>query len=268
MDYYKTLGVEQTASVDDIKRAYKKLAIKHHPDRGGDSAEFKKIVEAYETLSDPAKREMYDAGGHRSFKFAASQFDDAFSSFFNEFDIRSQGQQRTFKNKNVRVRLAITLEEVLAGKEIDAEINMPSGQKIVTINIPPGVRNGQTILFNGLGDHSHATVPAGDLIVDIHVLPHERFTRDGDVLLKTEQITVWQALLGCTVDVVTMDRRTIKLKIPAGTQPGTTFSCKNEGIPNINTKLRGPLYIKVLVNIPVDLTDDQRKLIEQLQKTS
>ena len=185
MNYYNTLGLKQNASDDEIKTAYRKMAMKHHPDRGGDEKKFKEIEEAYRTLSDPEKRRMIDMGvdpnstvgqqggfnqGPFEFHFGSENFQD----IFNNFGFGFNRQQR--RNKSLSVMVAINLEDVLTGKDINAEIGTPTGKKkLVNINIPPGVEDGQQIKYKGMGDHSMPDLPPGDLIVNIRVNAHPTF---------------------------------------------------------------------------------------------
>src|SRR5210317_287054 len=147
MDYYSTLGVNKNASQDEIKKAYKKMSMQHHPDRtGGDDSKFKEINEAYQTLNDPEKKQMYDQFGtadprqrqYRSQNFNAGGFDDIFDQMFSNFGFQ-QGRQSP-RNSTIQAEVSIELEDVLFGKSIDAEIGFRNGQtKLVTINIPKGV---------------------------------------------------------------------------------------------------------------------------------
>lgn len=267
MDYYSILGIDRSASTDDIKKAYRKLAMKHHPDRGGDPDRFKQISEAYETLNDPQKKAQYDnqGQGHAAgfeFNFNSDNLNNMFSQFFGH-------RQHSYrpKNRDVRVAVSITLEDVLTGREIQASLSNESSEKIVTIKIPKGVRHGQQIRFAGLGEDHIASAPPGNLIVEVHILPHERFHRDGDTLLLIEAVPVWDLILGTKLKIKNLENKTIEITIPPGTQFGTMFACAGEGLPNLNTENKGRLLVRVDGTIPLDLTDEQRSLVEQLQKT-
>lgn len=273
MDYYSILGVERSASADDIKRAYRKLAMKHHPDRGGDAEQFKKISEAYETLNDPQKKSQYDNQNNNPFSRQANSFefnfnsdniDDVFSQFFGTRSRYNTPQ----KNRDIKVAVSITLEDVLTGREIDASVSSASGEKVVTIKIPKGVRHRQQIRFAGLGEDHILSAPPGNLIVEVHIQPHPRFHYEGDTLLLIETLPVWDLILGTKLRIKTLANKTIEIVIPAGTQVGTTFACAGEGLPNLNTENKGRLLVRVDTKIPLDLTDEQRRLVEQLQKSS
>lgn len=273
MNYYSTLGVKQNATTDEIKKAYRILAMKHHPDRGGDETQFKKISEAYEVLSDPDKRRMVDMGadpnqqqpnpgqrGPFEFHFGSGNFEDIFSHF------GFGGQSRVRRNKDIRVRVAVDLEEVLTGKDMDAEIGVSGGKKkIVNISIPPGIENQQQIRYRGMGDTSIPNAPPGDLIVGVVILPHQHFARDGDTLICEKTVSAWDAILGSQIEIQTLDRRKLTLRVPRGTQPGTVLSCKEEGLPNVRSGKRGNLLVKIKVEIPRKLSDIQLEKIKEFK---
>ena len=286
MDYYSTLGVGRNASQDEIKKAYRSLAMKHHPDRGGDEKKFKEVSEAYEVLSDPKKKEIFDLGGdpknpqqrnpfnsggfHQGpFEFHFGGNNPEMEDIFGNFGFNFGRRQQVRKNKSLNIVIDITLEDVLKGKDISAEITVPgTGQKkMVNISIPPGIDQGQQIRYEGMGDTSVQGLPAGDLIVNVNVLSHYIFRRDGTSLIYEKPVTAWDAMLGASFDINTLDGRTINISIPAGTQPGTVLSCRGEGLPALNTKARGNLLIHVRIEIPKNLTADQLSRIANLRDT-
>jgi DnaJ-class molecular chaperone len=279
MDYYSTLGLQRGASEADIKKAYRSMAMKHHPDRGGDEKKFKEISQAYDFLSDPQKKQMIDAGmdpnqanqgggfyhqgGGQPFEFhfgSGPGMDDLFSQF--GFGFRNQMR----KNRTVNVQVELTLEDVVFGKELNAEINIPGGQtKVVNISIPPGVQHGQQIRYQGMGDHSMRDVPAGDLIVNVYIRHQPGFTREGDDIIAEQTVNVWQAMLGSTVSVATVDGRTLTINVPPGTQPDTILSCRGEGVPNMRTRVRGNLLIRIKIEVPRNLTKQQLEKIQEIK---
>jgi curved DNA-binding protein len=269
MDYYTTLGISKNASEAEIKAAYRKMAMKHHPDRGGDEKKFKEVNTAYETLSDPQKKQMIDMGvdpnsqhtNYRQgspfeFHFNTGNFEDIFSNF-------GFGGRPMRKNKTLNVNIEVTLEDILKGKVIDAEIGIPSGsKKLVSIEVPPGIENGQQIRYRGMGEHTLKDVPPGDLIVNIFVREHSTFQRQGDMLMIKKFISPWDAILGADITIETIDNKTLTIGIPAGTQPDTVLSCRGEGLPNMRTKVRGNLLIKVQIEIPKNLNSEQKTAVE------
>ena len=275
MDYYSTLGVQRNASPDEIKSAYRKMAMKHHPDRGGDEATFKKISEAYDVLSDPQKKQIVDMGGDPNgqphhgggfnqgpfeFHFGSGNFNDIFGNF------GFGGHRQMQRNKTINIGVDVTLEEVLTGKTLDAEITMPGGKtKLININIPPGINEGQQIRYSGMGDNSIPHLPPGDLIVNIRIMNHPEFRREGDSLVIEKQISVWDAILGCKIEILTLNGKNLEISIPAGTQSDTVLSCRNEGLPNMRSNVRGNLLIKIRVTIPRNISSQQRSAIEQLK---
>jgi len=277
MDYYSTLGVNRNATQDEIKKAYRKMAMNHHPDRGGDEKKFKQISEAYEILSDPQKKQMVDMGidpkrqpqgngfgqnGPFEFHFNANNFDDIFGGFgFGGF-----GNRHVQRNKTISLMVDLTLEDVLQGKNLDAEIAIPGGRKkIINIVIPSGIEEGQQIRYQGMGDNSISNIPPGDLIVNVRIMPHGMFRREGDNLILEKFISAWDAMLGTKIDISTLDNKSLEIAVPAGSQPETVLSCRNEGLPNMRSKLRGNLLVKIKIKIPKITSTKQKDLVEQLK---
>jgi curved DNA-binding protein len=276
MDYYSTLGINKNASQEEIKKAYKKQSMAHHPDRtGGDDSKFKEINEAYQTLNDPKKKQMYDQFGtadprqhqYRSgdfeFNFNGSPFggmDDIFDQMFGGGG-SPFGRQRRASNRPINVAVDITLEDVLQGKTIGMEIQLPTGRtKVVTVDIPQGVEHGQTIRYRGMGEQNIPNIPAGDLNVQIRIRNHPRYQRYGDNILCEAKVNAWDLMLGGKTVIQTLDNKNIEINIPSGTQPDTVLSCKGEGLPNMSTKLRGNLQIKIKADIPRYNEEQRNKL--------
>jgi curved DNA-binding protein len=276
-DYYSILGLSKSASPDEIKKAYRSMAMKHHPDRGGDESKFKQINEAYEMLSDPEKKQMVDMGvdptaqqqgpggfqqGPFEFHFGSGNFEDVFSQFGFGFG----GRRRQNRNKTFNIVIDLSLEEVLTGKDINAEVTVPGGsKKSININVPPGIENGQQIRYQGLGDSSIPGVPPGDLLVNVRVSPHPSFRREGDHLIYEKLISVWDAILGTSLSIQTLGGKNIQVSIPSGTQPDTILSCRGEGLPNMRNKRKGNLLVKISIDIPKNLSVDQLKIIRELK---
>jgi DnaJ-class molecular chaperone len=249
--------------------------MKHHPDRGGDEKKFKEISQAYEFLSDPDKRRIIDMGGDPNsqgggfhgqspfeFHFGTGDMNDLFGNFgFGGF-----GGRPLRRNKSLNINVEIDLEDVLHGKTINAEIGIPNGRKkIITIEVPSGIEHGQQIKYGGMGDSSIPNTPPGDLIVNIFIRPDRRFRREGDSLIHEKSISVSDAILGTSIEIETLNKKNIKITVPAGTQPETVLSCRGEGLPNIRSKHRGNLLIKIKVQIPKNISNELKELITQLK---
>lgn len=366
-DYYNILGVSRDASDDEIKKAYRKLAHKYHPDKaGGDEAKFKEINEAYQVLSDKEKRSQYDqfgqtfeqaqaSGGFRGFEgfrdfssFAEgfgfdfdrrefSGFEDIFGDIFTQagFGTSVRGRRsRASRGEDIQVDVEIDFFEMARGTQ--KELNLykrvkcthclgkgmePGSKKIecptcqgkgkvqtsqrtifgifsqistcsecagegkipekkcqrcggdgrtreyetVKVKIPAGIKDGQSIRLEGLGESGERGGGAGDLYVSVHVKPHEKFTREGDDIWSEEKISFSQAALGDKISVETIEGK-IGLKIPAGTQSGEIFRLKGRGIKHLSRFGYGDHYVKIQVVTPKNLTREEREIFEKLKK--
>jgi curved DNA-binding protein len=274
MDYYTTLGLPRGASDAEIKKAYRSMAMKHHPDRGGDEKKFKEISQAYEFLSDPQKKQIIDLGGdpnaqpggfHQQqgspfeFHFGTGDLNDLFGNF-------GFGGRQQRRNKSLNINVEISLEDVLNGKTINAEVGIPGGRnKMITIDIPAGIDHGQQIKYTGMGDNSIPDVRPGDLIVNVYIGRHQMFRREGDSLIFEKTISVWDAMLGSDIDIITLDKKNLNISIPPGTQPETILSCRGEGLPNMRSRQRGNLLIKIKVAVPKNLSIEHLQIIKKLK---
>jgi DnaJ-class molecular chaperone len=275
MDYYSTLGLKRGASDAEIKKAYRSMAMKHHPDRGGDQNKFKEISTAYEALTDPDKKHIIDMGGDPNAQpgagFGQSPFEFHFNTgnindIFGNFGFGGFGSQPQRRNKSLNINVEISLEDILNGKDINAEIGIPGGKnKIINIAIPPGIENGQQIRYEGMGDNSIPNLRPGDLIVNVIIKPHPTFRREGTSLILEKEVPVYDAILGSFLEIKTLDNKTLSINIPPGTQPETVFSCKGEGLPHMRTRQRGNLLIKIKVKIPKNLSPKQLELIQEFK---
>jgi curved DNA-binding protein len=249
MDYYSALGVEKTATQDDIRKAYKKMSMKHHPDRGGDEAEFKKINEAYQTLSNAEKKQMYDTYGTSDPQQQWSQhqyqdFNDIFSSMFGHRRPRQ-------KNKDILCTTQVDLVDIIKGKEMDITYTLPSGQQqTASVHIPAGMENNSTIRYGGLGDNSFTQLPRGDLLVKTIIRNPRGWDRQGLDLITFVEVDVFDAMIGTHKIIRTLENKTLKVNIPSGTQFGQIFSIPNHGITNYRTGQRGNIFVKVKVIMP------------------
>jgi len=256
MDYYSILGVNKDASKEELKKAYRKKANKHHPDKGGDSAEFQKIQEAYSVLSDDTKRSQYDNPNQFSFNsqnFRAGSFDDIFDSMF------SHRRQRRPVNRDITIGIKIDLKEAFFGKNIIGKYRLNSGQEeSVSIEIPPGAKSGDTIRYSGLGDNAVPNVPRGNLNVKIQVTKDNNWVRDGNNLHTIHYASVFDLLLGSVIIIESIEGKRLSVNIPKGTNPGSKFSIKGHGMPDVNSRIRGNAYIQIEAEVPK--IDDQEIL--------
>ena len=353
-DYYEVLGVSKSNSADEIKKAYRKLALKYHPDRNkGDKAsesKFKEASEAYHVLSDKGRRANYDQFGHAAFDGASgrggfSNFDfsnifsdifggggDPFDDLFEGFG-GSRGRRRSsnFRGADLRYDLSISLEDAYNGKK--QEINFSSsdkceicngsgaepgskpiscstcggqgqvrsnqgfftiqqtcpdcagsGEKIsdpckgcrgigkkqtkkkIFTNIPKGVDDGTRIRLSGKGEAGIKGGGNGDLYIFVSINQHSIFKRSEENLFFEFPISLADAALGATIEVPTIDGGKAKVKIPAGTQNGKQFRLKEKGMPMMRNRNYGDLYIQAITEVPVSLTKEQKKLLEQFKK--
>jgi curved DNA-binding protein len=245
MDYYSILGVPKNASPEQLKKAYKKQSMQHHPDRGGDEAKFKEVNEAYSTLKDPAKRQQYD-NPQPQFNFNTGNMrGDPFA------DIFGQMHRRQRRNHDVTINVTLDLLDVMQGKELAARYQVLSGGiKEANIDIPAGVEDGVGIRFRGLGDDSIPHSPPGDLVVRVRVRQPVNWKRSGNDLRTKALVSVFDCLLGGSIEIRTIDDKRFKINIPKGTQSGAVFSIPNHGIPNIQTGTRGNIFVEINAAVP------------------
>jgi DnaJ-class molecular chaperone len=268
MDYYQILGVSETAGQDEIKKAYKKLAMKNHPDRGGDTQKFQEISQAYDTLGDTNKRAQYDAerqgfGNPFNMSGGFADFGEMFGFRFGPGFGPQQRSQR--RNRDLTIRLSVTFKQSFTGTQVEAQYKTPSGKtKTVVIDVPAGVQSGQVIRYGGLGDDSIPNIPPGNLNVTVMVETEISWQRRGDELVKLLDITVLEAMTGCTKEIKSLDGTTIPLVLRAGVQHGAEFASGGRGFKNINTGRAGNLVVIINIIIPA-ITDPDA--IEKLTTT-
>lgn len=283
-DYYEVLGVSKNASDDEIKKAYRKLAVKYHPDKnpGDKEAEekFKEVSEAHEVLSDKQKRARYDqfghagvggngnmggnpfqGGGFQNFNFdfggGGGGLDDILGSIFGF----GGGPRRPARGADYRTTVTLTFEEAVFGttKVVSAD------GKDLKVKIPAGIDDGMSIRLGGKGGAAPKGGAKGDLYVFIRVKPHKHLTREGTIILSDVRISMVDAALGTTVDVETVDGN-VRMRIPAGTQSGTPFKLSGHGVPLMRSDGdRGPHIVTVIVETPRNLNKRQKELLEEFQ---
>ena len=285
-NYYDILGVDEKATSAEITMAFKNLAKQHHPDRGGDKDKFQEINEAHDTLKNSQKRHDYDTmrkfgsrstgGGADHPFFNEDIFGDFFSGFGGDnngfrFNFTGRdGDERIFRNvrnqprgnRNVQVRMAISIKEAMTSRMKTISYKLPSGrEEFANVKIPAGVQHGVTFKFSGMGDDSIKNMPRGDLMVIMSVLDSDGFTRKGNDLYTDKTIDCFQAVRGYEFNMQTLEDKIIKVKVPAGTQPGTMLTLKGLGMPVHKTlNIRGNLYVKVHILIPQLSAQDLKKI--------
>jgi curved DNA-binding protein len=260
MDYYSILGVNKNASQEDIRKAYKKQCMKHHPDRGGSEEQIKKVNEAYNTLKDPRSRAEYD-NPQRQFNFNTGNMGG------NPFgDIFGQMHRRQRRNQDVTINIKLDLLDVLYGKELTARYQLPSGKiKEANIDIPPGIEDGVGIRFRGLGDDTIPNTHNGDLIVRVRIQEPINWKRSGNDLRTKITVSIFDCMLGGTTEITTLEGKRLKLNIPKGTQPNAIFSIPNHGIPNVQNGIRGNIFVELKTIIPKIENDEILKDLEKIK---
>jgi curved DNA-binding protein len=289
-DYYAILGVPKTASQDDIRKAFRKLARQHHPDVAKDKkaaeTKFKEINEANEVLGDPEKRKRYDElgsdwdkgprqaapqnweemfgrGGGYDFRGGGQEAEGGFSDFFEMFfGRRGKKQPRAARGEDVEFEIAVPIEDALHGGKKAFSVDRGGRTDTITVTIPKGVRDGQRIRLTGQGAAGSGGADAGDLYLRVKIAPHGDYRVDGSDLIRQFPLSVATAALGGEAEVGTPDG-TVKLKVPAGTQPGQKFRLKGRGLPS-GPHTRGDFYAEAKVTVPTTLSDRERELWEEL----
>lgn len=273
MDHYTTLGVQRGASESEIKQAYRKLAMKHHPDRGGDPAQFQRIQEAYDTLGDPGKRQQYDNPQPQGFQFhfggAGNPFDEIFASFGfggNPHDPFFQHRSRQQKNKDLRIQINLDLHSTLQEQTKTVSVQTTTGERqTVQVNIPRGIRTGHQMRYPGLGDNMFNTIPRGDLYVQFEINPDPQFGTEGDDVIYECVLDALDAITGTTIDVPNLEGKVFRLTIPAGTVHGARLRLPNQGLYQLNSTARGNLLVIVRLDVRPRTSPEAQALIEQLK---
>lgn len=272
-DAYSTLGVDRGATDEEIKRAYRKLAAKHHPDKeGGNTAKFQEIQGAYETLTDPQKRQQHDNpnpfggnGGGFEFHFGGGGPQDIFSQFFSQRGgnpFHQQTQPR--RNKDLRINITVTLASTLTEQQKTVSVQTTKNDKFnVDVKIPRGVSNGTTIKYTQLGDNFFESLTRGDLYVIINVINDPRFEIHGVNLVSNLEISSIEAMTGTEKEIEGVDGSVFLIKIPQGCQFGTKFGLQGKGLYQMNTDYRGDLIVNTIIKTPT-LTAAQIEILKTI----
>ncbi len=286
MDYYEILGLSKGASGEEIKKAFKKKAMKFHPDRTGNdkSAEkkFKEAKEAYDVLSDPQKKSMYDQYGTTDFGggfggrsqggfqggFNASGFEDVFEDLFGDIfgGGRARNPNRPYKGADLEYHLQLTLEEAAFGIEKVVKFRTKNEDKEISISIPAGVDNGDRVRLSGKGEPGINQGPPGDLFIRVVLEKHSIFERDGNNLYCTVPISFAEATLGAEIEIPTLSNNKVSIDIPPGTQTGKYFRLKGKGIKSVRGGSIGDLMCSVQIETPVNLSDEQKNILAQFDE--
>lgn len=271
-DYFNILGVDPGATEDQIRTAYKKLAMQHHPDRGGDQTRFQEIQEAYSTLTDSQKRAEWenqkqfgDQGNFGfSFNFGGHDFNDILRQFHGHHPFGNFRQVP--KNRDLRVAIDLDLASTLDSQTQYVEVGNADGSKrTVQVNVPKGVQSGMQMRFPGHGENRIPNVAPGDLYVEFRVRKAPGFEVDNLNLHKKTTLNCIDAMLGTSITVMGLDNRVFDLTIPSGTQPNTQFRIPQQGLWDINHPRRGDLFIEILIEIPRQITEDQFEKLKRLR---
>lgn len=279
MTHYSTLGVGEDAGPEDIKRAYRKLANQYHPDKGGDTNKFQEIQTAYDTLSDPSRKQQYDMerqgfggmhGHPNGFQFHFNHGD--INDIFRQFGFGGGGdpfghfrQQQPRRNKDLRVEIIIPLASTLEEQSKTISVQTTNGERsTVEVVIPRGVTPGTQIKYSGLGDNMFNTLPRGDLYVVLNVQAAPGFDINGIDLYRRTSVNCLLAVVGGEIEVVGLDQRTFSLTIPPGTPAGTKFRLHRQGLYQMHSDQRGDLYVEIQLEVPQNLSAEDLNTIRSI----
>ena len=259
-DYYATLGVPKTATADDIKRAFRRLASQHHPDKGGDTQQFQTIQQAYATLGDEQKRAEYDNprpqfSGFSGFSGTPGgvNINEIFGQMFGQ---QFAQQQQHPRRSHVRMTLWISLLDVATGGKRTVSLGTQGGVSAVEIEIPLGINDGDNVQYEGIG-------PGGsDLVVQFKVSPDRKWQRDGLNLTQEVKIDIWNLILGGELTIDTLNGKTLSTQVPARTQPGTVLRLRAQGLRDRAGQV-GDIFVKVHAFLPDQIAPE---IIEAIQK--
>lgn len=256
-DYYQTLGVDRNAAPDAIKKAYRKLASQHHPDKGGDKAKFQEIQSAYDTLSDPQKRALHDnpRPQFNNINMGGQGFD--FQTIFDVFGARFQHPGHQRMQQQARMSLWITLPDVAVAGKKTISVGTQQGTMTVEIEIPVGINDGDTVQYSGIGPNGM------DLLITFRIHPSPQWERHGFNLITEHVINIWDLIVGAEIQLRDILGNTLSLTVPPGTQPGTTFRLRGRGLTQRGGEF-GDLLVRVQATIPKDIP---KNIIDAIQQS-
>ena len=293
-DYYETLGVSRTASAEELRKAYKKLARKYHPDANKDDKQaeqkFKEVQQAFEVLGDENKRKQYDQFGAAAFEQMGGGQGQPFqwsggaggvdlgSLFGGQFDLNdlfgaAGGQpgagggrrgKRARRGADSQIDVTIPFALAIEGGAHDLQLNRNGKVERLSVKIPAGIETGATIRLSGQGEPGANNGPAGDLLMTVHVAAHPWFRREGTNLQVDVPLTIWEACLGAKVDVPTLSEGFLTVTIPAGTASGAKLRLRGKGVPDRQTGQRGDLFAVVKVVPPSSLTAEAKSKLAEM----
>lgn len=296
MDYYQVLGVAKTASKDEIRKAFKKIARENHPDaKPGDTAaseKFKQAAEAYDVLGDEEKRKKYDQyganwkhavdgggfpGGGSPFRSGgpvdidlqdlfggggAVDLQDLFGGMFGGGGAR-RGRPQARKGQDLQTAITVPFEVAARGGEYDLTLSRDNRAERVTVKIPAGIESGKSIRLAGQGQPGISGGPAGDVLVTVNVAPHPYFRREKNNLVIDVPVTIAEAVLGGKIDVPTLDEGIVTMTLPAGTSSGAKLRLKGKGFQNLKTKMQGDQFVVIKIHAPKEIDDRSRELMQE-----
>ena len=296
-DYYDVLGVSRSSSADEIRKAYKKLARKHHPDANADNPDsqqrFAEITEAHEVLGDEEKRKKYDQFGHNWSRVpdgAAAgspfdgfggggpgdaggfSFDDIFGAFggggspFGGRGGARGGQPQPKKGEDLKTSVQVPFLVGVEGGEHELTVRTAGKAERLSFRIPPGVESGKSIRLAGQGHPGQMGGPPGDVLVTVDVAPHPYFRRDGMNLVLEAPVSVTEAALGAKIEVPTLTEGTVILSMPPGTSSGAKLRLRGKGVMNRKTGQRGDQFVTIKITVPKELTEETQDLLHRLKK--
>lgn len=290
-DYYDVLGVSRTASAEEIRKAYKKIARESHPDRNPDdpsaSERFKEATEAYETLGDEENRKKYDQfgpnykhAGHNPFGAGGHQVDlndlfgeggidlgDLFGGAFGGGRRRGPRAQPATKGQDLRTSITVAFSVAYSGGTYSLSVQKGGKPETLDVKLPAGIKDGATMRLAGQGHPGIHGGPNGDMLVTVKVSPHPYFKRDGDHVVLELPISLSEAALGAKIDIPTLAGGEVTLTIPPGTASGATLRLKEKGFPDPKTGARGDQRVKIKIVPPKSVSEEGRELLKQLDET-